>query len=81
MAKNKKIGRPKLPRGERQEAVMTVRMSKQDRNSIQAAAQAVGESPSEWIRATLIAAADTARLEIRERKAEESNPALVKQRS
>ena len=42
------------------------------------AADAAGEKLSEWIRATLIGAAEADRLERGERKVEDSNPAPVK---
>jgi|SRR5579863_4298535 len=56
--KKKKPGRLKLPKGERRASVVTVRMSKAERNMIGDAADAADVKLSEWIRATLIVAAN-----------------------
>ena len=59
----KKRGRPKLPKGKVQKAVVTVRMSQQEREVIGDAAKAAGvQKLSEWIRQTLLAAANPAKL-------------------
>lgn len=76
-ARKRKPGRPKLPKGERQASVVTVRMSKAERKFIGEAASAANEKLSEWIRATLIGAAEADRLERGERKVGESNPTPV----
>ncbi len=77
--RKKRIGRPPLPKGERQAAVVTVRMSKAERKVIGHAAKAAGHKKlSDWIRITLLAAAKPATVESGERKMEDSNPALVK---
>jgi hypothetical protein len=67
----KRIGRPPLPKGQRQAAVVTVRMSKAERKLIGAAAKSSGVKLSNWIRLALIRAAGAGRIE--ERKAGESN--------
>jgi hypothetical protein len=72
MAKKRGRGRPKLPKGKRQLAVMTVRMSLADRKEIESAVDASGGKASEWIRMTLLAAART--ITIKQRRAEELNP-------
>lgn len=55
----KKRGRPKLLKGTTQEAVVTVRMSKEERKTIGDAAKMAGSPKlSEWIRETLLEAAE-----------------------
>lgn len=71
MAK-KKLGRPPKPKSERHPEIVTFRMSKVERKMIVAVAQEAGEKLSEWIRTTLIGAAEAAILE--QRKDGESNP-------
>lgn len=58
MVKKRRPGRPRLPKGEGQTIVVTVRMSKQDRRIIETAAKKSGAKLSEWIRATLLSAVD-----------------------
>jgi len=66
-------GRPKLPKGVAQTAVLTIRMSKADRRAIHAAARSTGGKLSDWARAVLIRAASESSIE-QERRAEELNP-------
>ncbi len=59
----KKRGRPKLPKGKVQKAVVTVRMSRQERKTIGDAAEAAGaQKLSTWIRDALLNAANPDRL-------------------
>jgi hypothetical protein len=71
--KKKRPGRPKLPKAERLSSTVIVRMSNAERKVIDAAADSAGEKLSEWIRATLIGAAEAGRLVGEERKVGESN--------
>jgi hypothetical protein len=54
--KPKKIGRPKLPKGEAKGRIVPVRFSAEEVNRITAAATARNQKLSEWIRSTLNAA-------------------------
>jgi predicted DNA binding CopG/RHH family protein len=55
--KPKKIGRPKLPRGDSKRRIVQVRFNSDDLKRIMATAKARGMTVSEWIRSTLNAAA------------------------
>jgi hypothetical protein len=57
--KKPKIGRPRLPKGEGKGAVVTVRLSDDERAKVGIAAAKCGQKLSEWVRATLLTAADT----------------------
>jgi hypothetical protein len=54
--KPKKIGRPKLPKGEAKGRIVPVRFSAEEVQRITAAANAKNQKVSEWIRSTLNAA-------------------------
>jgi hypothetical protein len=54
--RKKKIGRPKLPKGEAKGRIVPVRFSAEEVKRITAAASAKGQKVSEWIRSTLNAA-------------------------
>jgi predicted HicB family RNase H-like nuclease len=56
MAKSKKIGRPKLEKGEAKGSIVPVRFSPNERKRVVAAAKANGQNVSTWIRGTLAAA-------------------------
>ena len=55
--KPRKVGRPKLPKGEAKGKIVPVRFSPEDLKRIAARAKADGLTVSEWIRRTLNAAA------------------------
>ena len=55
--KPKKIGRPKLPKGQAKGRIVPVRFNADDLKRIAAKARANGQTVSEWIRSTLNAAA------------------------
>jgi len=54
--KNRKVGRPKLPKGEAKGKIVPVRFTAEDLKSMVAAAKASNQTVSEWIRGTLNAA-------------------------
>jgi hypothetical protein len=54
--KPKKMGRPKLPKGEAKGRIVPVRFSVEEVQRITAAAGAKNQKVSEWIRSTLNAA-------------------------
>lgn len=54
--KAKKMGRPKLPKGEAKGRIVPVRFSAEEVERITAAANAKDQKLSEWIRSTLNAA-------------------------
>jgi hypothetical protein len=54
--KPKKVGRPKLPKGEAKGRIVPVRFNVEDLKAIAAAAKASKQTVSEWIRSTLNAA-------------------------
>jgi len=54
--KSKKIGRPKLPKGEAKGRIVPVRFSAEEVKRITTAAIANNQKVSEWIRSTLNAA-------------------------
>ena len=56
MAKPKKIGRPKLPKGEAKGRIVPVRFNADDLKAIESAAKIEKQTVSEWIRSTLNAA-------------------------
>jgi uncharacterized protein DUF6290 len=51
--KPKKVGRPKLPKGEAMGKVVPVRFNADDLKKVTAAAKAKKQTVSEWIRTTL----------------------------
>ena len=54
--KPKKIGRPKLPKGEAKGKIVPIRFAPGDLKAVTAAAKASKQTVSEWIRSTLHAA-------------------------
>jgi hypothetical protein len=54
--KPRKVGRPRLPKGEAKGSIVPVRFSAVDRKRVEAAARASKQTVSEWIRGTLSAA-------------------------
>jgi hypothetical protein len=55
-SKPKKVGRPKLPKGEAKGRIVSLRFSGDDLKRVEAAAKASNKNVSEWIRSTLFAA-------------------------
>ena len=51
--KTKKVGRPKLPRGEAKGRIVPVRFTALDLKAMEAAAKASKQNVSEWIRDTV----------------------------
>jgi hypothetical protein len=54
--KPKKIGRPKLPKGEAKGRIVPMRFNPADMKRIEATARASQQTVSEWIRGTVTAA-------------------------
>ena len=54
--KPKKMGRPKLPKGEAKAKIVALRFNGDDLKRVESAAKASNKSVSEWIRSTLFAA-------------------------
>jgi hypothetical protein len=54
--KPKKMGRPKLPKGEAKGKIVALRFSADDVKRVTAAARSKSQTVSEWIRSTLNAA-------------------------
>jgi hypothetical protein len=54
--KTKKVGRPKLPRGEAKGRIVPVRFTALDLKAMEAAARASEQTLSEWIRNTVSSA-------------------------
>jgi len=57
MTKKKKLGRPKLPKGEAKK-IFSLRLSKPERDKIKQAAKLAGAPVTKWARKALLAAAD-----------------------
>ena len=51
--KARKVGRPKLPKGEAKGRIVPVRFTADDLKAMEAAAKANNKSLSEWIRSTI----------------------------
>lgn len=49
----KKVGRPKLPKGEAKGRIVPVRFKADDLRTIEAAARAKNQTVSEWVRSTI----------------------------
>jgi len=49
----RKVGRPKLPKGEAKGRIVPVRFTADDLKSMEVAAKATDKSLSEWIRSTI----------------------------
>jgi len=56
LPKSRKVGRPKLPKGEAKGRIVPVRFANGDWKAIETIAKANGQTVSEWIRSTLNAA-------------------------
>jgi len=54
--KTRKVGRPKLPKGEAKGKIVPVRFAAGDLKAVEARAKASKQTLSEWIRSTLNAA-------------------------
>jgi hypothetical protein len=54
--KARKVGRPKLPKGEAMGRVIQVRFTVQDTKAIELSAKASNQTLSEWVRSTIHAA-------------------------
>jgi len=54
--KPKKVGRPKLPKGEAKGKIVPIRFAPEEIKAITAAAKASDKTVSQWIRSTLSAA-------------------------
>jgi predicted HicB family RNase H-like nuclease len=54
--KARKVGRPKLPKGEAKGRIVNVRLAPDDLKAMEAAARTAKQTISEWIRSTLNAA-------------------------
>jgi predicted HicB family RNase H-like nuclease len=50
---SKKVGRPKLPKGEAKGRIVPVRFTADDLKAMAAAAKAKDQSVSEWVRSTI----------------------------
>jgi predicted HicB family RNase H-like nuclease len=59
MPKPKKVGRPKMAKGQAKATIMPVRLSPEDRKRIEKAAKAKNQTVSQWVRGTLNAALDS----------------------
>ena len=53
--KPRKVGRPKLPKGEAKGKIVPIRFTKAEHERISKAARAKEKGVSEWIRSTLLA--------------------------
>jgi predicted HicB family RNase H-like nuclease len=53
VAKTRKVGRPKLPKGEAMGKIVPVRFAPDDLRAIEAKAKAAKQSLSEWIRSMI----------------------------
>ena len=51
--RNRKPGRPKLPKGEAMGRIVPVRFTGEDLKAMETKAKATGKSLSEWIRSTI----------------------------
>ena len=51
--KAKKVGRPRLPKGEAKGRIVPVRFRHDDLKAIEAAAKAANQTISEWVRGTI----------------------------
>jgi hypothetical protein len=56
MPKPKKVGRPKLAKGEAKGKIVPIRFNTEDLKKVTAAARAKDQTVSEWVRSTLNAA-------------------------
>ena len=54
--RSRKVGRPKMPKGEAKGRIVPVRFTPDDLKAMAAAAKAKNQSISEWIRSTIHAA-------------------------
>jgi hypothetical protein len=56
MPKPKKVGRPKMAKGEAKGKIVPIRFNAEDLKKVTAAARAKDQTVSEWVRSTLNAA-------------------------
>ena len=56
MPKRRKVGRPKLPKGEAKGRIVPVRFNAEDLKALESQAKARKQTVSEWIRSTINAA-------------------------
>ncbi len=56
LKKPRKVGRPKLPKGEAKGRIVPIRFANRDWKAIEATAKEKGQTVSEWIRSILGAA-------------------------
>ena len=54
--KPKKVGRPKLPKGEAKGKILAMRFSAEELKRVEAAAKASNQNVSQWMRSTLFSA-------------------------
>ena len=54
--RSRKVGRPKMPKGEAKGRIVPVRFTPDDLRAIEAAAKASDKTVSEWVRTTVHAA-------------------------
>lgn len=57
--KTKKIGRPKLPKGEAKGRIVSIRFNSVDVKQIEVAAKASQKTVSEWIRGVVVTGLET----------------------
>ena len=53
MPKAKKVGRPKLPKGEAKDKIVPIRFTNDVLKAVEAAARSNNQTVSEWIRSTV----------------------------
>lgn len=56
MSKAPKMGRPRLPKGQVKKSTFSIRLTPDERSSVEVAASATGQSASEWARGVLLLA-------------------------
>ena len=56
MAQTKKVGRPKLPKGNAKAGYLRVRLTSSELRAVEAAANSSGNTVSEWVRVQINAA-------------------------
>jgi len=53
MPKPRKVGRPRLPKGEAKGRIVPIRFRNEDLKAMEAAARAADQTISEWVRSTI----------------------------
>ena len=56
MPKKAKVGRPKMPKGQAKGRIVPVRFNSEAIKAVETVAKAKGQTVSEWIRSTIVAA-------------------------